>query len=95
MCLLTPVPPSTPQTLDCDVNTDGNDGCGVQNPTSNSFGPDFNSAGGGWYAMERTSTSVKVWFWSRTSSSVPSDVSSGASSVDTDNWVGCLASQIY
>ncbi|EPS93808.1 endo-1,3-beta-glucanase-like protein [Fomitopsis schrenkii] len=76
----------TPQTLDCDVNTDGNDGCGVQNPTTNSFGPDFNAAGGGWYAMQRTSTDVSVWFWSRTASNVPSDVSSGASSVNTGNW---------
>ncbi|TFY70103.1 hypothetical protein EVJ58_g41 [Rhodofomes roseus] len=71
---------------DCDVNTDGNSGCGVQNPTTNSFGPDFNSAGGGWYTMERTSSEVKVWFWSRTDGSVPSDVSSGASTVNTDNW---------
>ncbi|KZT67623.1 glycoside hydrolase family 16 protein [Daedalea quercina L-15889] len=75
-----------PQTNDCDVNTDGNDGCGVENPTDNSFGPDFNSAGGGWYAMERTADSVSVWFWSRTDSTVPTDVSSGASSIDTDNW---------
>ncbi|KAH9836567.1 endo-1,3(4)-beta-glucanase-like protein [Rhodofomes roseus] len=76
----------TPQSNDCDVNTDGNSGCGVQNPTTNSFGPDFNSAGGGWYTMERTSSEVKVWFWSRTDGSVPSDVSSGASTVNTDNW---------
>ncbi|KAI0733956.1 endo-1,3(4)-beta-glucanase-like protein [Fomitopsis betulina] len=76
----------TSQSTDCDVNTDGNDGCGVENPTTNSFGPDFNAAGGGWYAMQRTSTDVSVWFWSRTDSDVPTDVSSGASSVDTDNW---------
>lgn len=82
---------STPQSNNCDVNTDGNDGCGVENPTSNSFGPDFNAAGGGWYAMQRTSTDVSVWFWSRTDGSVPSDVSSGASSVNTGNWVRRLA----
>jgi len=76
----------TPGSNNCDVNTDGNSGCGVSNPTSNSYGPDFNSAGGGWYAMERTSTEVNVWFWSRTDSSVPSDLSSGASSIDTSNW---------
>ncbi|KAH9921422.1 endo-1,3(4)-beta-glucanase-like protein [Fomitopsis serialis] len=76
----------TPQSNDCNINTDGNSGCGVENPTTNSFGPDFNSAGGGWYAMERTSSAVSVWFWSRTDSSVPSDLSSGASSVNTDNW---------
>ncbi|GBE78490.1 hypothetical protein SCP_0113790 [Sparassis crispa] len=71
----------------CDVNTDGNSGCGVQNPSSNSFGPDFNSAGGGWYAMERTNSYIQVWFWSRTDGSVPSQVSSGAvSSIDTSTW---------
>ncbi|KAI0961078.1 hypothetical protein AcV7_000274 [Taiwanofungus camphoratus] len=76
----------TPQSNDCDVNTDGNSGCGVQDPSSNSFGPDFNNEGGGWYTMERTTSFVKVWFWSRSDSTVPSDVSSGAGSVDTDNW---------
>ena len=77
---------STPTVNDCDVNTDGNSGCGVQAPTANSYGPSFNSAGGGIYAMERTTDFIKVWFWSR-GSSVPSDASSGASTVDTDNWV--------
>ena len=56
-------------------------------PTSNSYGPAFNSAGGGWYAMERTDSFIKVWFWTRGSGAVPSDVSSGATTVNTDNWV--------
>lgn len=37
--------------------------------------------------MERTDDFVKVWFWAVTDTTVPSDVSSGATSVDTDNWV--------
>ncbi|KAF9820365.1 hypothetical protein IEO21_01374 [Rhodonia placenta] len=76
----------TAGSLNCDVNTDGNSGCGVNNPTSNSFGHDFNNAGGGWYAMERTSDEVKVWFWSRQDSTVPGDVQSGADEVNTNNW---------
>lgn len=70
----------------CDVNTDGNTGCGVQASTTNSYGPSFNAIGGGIYAMERTSTFIKVWFFPR-GSSIPSDVSSGAASINTDNWV--------
>lgn len=71
----------------CDVNTDGNTGCGVKAPTTNSYGPSFNSNGGGWYAMERTNNFIKVWFWPRNSGSVPSDMKTGASSINTDNWV--------
>ena len=37
--------------------------------------------------MERTNSFIKVWFWSRNSGSVPSDVQNGATSVNTDNWV--------
>ena len=71
----------------CDVNTDGNTGCGVQAPTANSYGPSFNAIGGGIYAMERTSSFVRIWFWSRNDGSVPADVRTAGSSVNTDNWV--------
>ena len=54
---------------------------------TNSFGPSFNSAGGGWYAMERTDSFIKVWFWTRNAGNVPSDVKNGGTTVDTDNWV--------
>ncbi|KAJ8489562.1 hypothetical protein ONZ51_g2842 [Trametes cubensis] len=70
----------------CDTAATNNAGCGVQAPTANSYGPAFNSAGGGWYAMERTSSFIKVWFWSRTDGSVPADVKNGATSINTDNW---------
>lgn len=73
----------------CDVNTSGNTGCGVQAPSANSYGPSFNAAGGGFYAMERTTSFVKVWFWTR-NGNVPSDVKSGGSTVNTDAWVGNL-----
>ncbi len=56
----------------------------------NSFGPSFNANGGGWYAMERTSSFINIFFWERNDGSVPSDVKNGASSVNTGNWVRVL-----
>ncbi|KAI0059352.1 2 beta-glucanase [Artomyces pyxidatus] len=76
----------TPTNNDCNAADDNNAGCGVQTSGGNNYGPGFNNNGGGWYAMERTSSFVKVWFWARNDGSVPSDVQSGAGSVDTDNW---------
>ncbi|KXN84669.1 putative glycosidase C21B10.07 [Leucoagaricus sp. SymC.cos] len=72
--------------LDCDAAVNGNTGCGVRFPTTNSFGPEFNSNGGGWFAVERSSTHINIFFWPRNSGSVPSEVKSGASSVNPDNW---------
>lgn len=34
----------------------------------------FNQNGGGWYATERTESSLKVWFWGRGDASVPDEV---------------------
>ena len=45
------------------------------------------------YAIERTNSFIKVWFWPR-NSGVPSDVSNGATSVNTDNWVGDLKHKV-
>jgi hypothetical protein len=52
-----------------------------------SYGPEFNKAGGGYYAVERASNHIKVWFWSRDSESAPAAVKSGAKTVDPDTWV--------
>ncbi|KAJ3909301.1 endo-1,3(4)-beta-glucanase-like protein [Lentinula edodes] len=70
---------------DCDTAVNGNAGCGVSFTDARSFGPTFNSNGGGWYAMELTDDFVKIWFRAR-GTSVPSDVSGGSSTIDTDNW---------
>ena len=72
------------------TNTSGNTGCGVVAPSANSYGPSFNAAGGGFYAMERTNSFIKVWFWSR-NANVPSDVRNGGSTVNTDAWVCYLS----
>lgn len=74
--------------LDCDVNSaSGEVGCGVAAPTENSYGPAFNANGGGFYAMERTPTFMKVWFWPRGSGTVPPVVRNGGTTADTGNWV--------
>ena len=39
------------------------------------------------YALERTDSFIKVWFWGRDSSDTPAEVANGMGSIDTDNWV--------
>ncbi|KIM46776.1 glycoside hydrolase family 16 protein [Hebeloma cylindrosporum] len=76
----------TTKGTNCDVAETGNESCGVLVPGSESYGPSFNGNGGGWYAVERTDSFIKAWFWSRTDSGIPYEVQSGVPSVDTDNW---------
>ena len=101
----------TPTGNNCDVSQTNNEGCGVKMSDSRSYGPSFNSNGGGWYvdaalssglalcllrfAMERTPTFIKIWFWSRHTSDIPSDVQSGTSTVNTSNWVWFLACCVF
>lgn len=73
-------------TTDCNANDNGNAGCGVTSKDANSYGPNFNNNGGGWYAMERTSTYINVWFWPRNSGSVPAAVKNGASTADSSTF---------
>ncbi|KAI0755388.1 hypothetical protein C8Q80DRAFT_1117777 [Daedaleopsis nitida] len=70
----------------CDTAATDNAGCGVKAPSENSYGAAFNSAGGGWYATERTNSFIKIWFWSRGEDDVPADVRNGATSINTDDW---------
>ncbi|KAJ8586640.1 glycoside hydrolase family 16 protein [Rhizopogon salebrosus TDB-379] len=70
----------------CDAYATGNTGCGVEINDNKSYGPDFNNNGGGWYAIERSSSYIKIFFWERTSGSVPSSVKYPGSSVDTSTW---------
>lgn len=76
----------TATTNDCYGGDNNNAGCGVQAPTTDSYGPNFNENGGGWYAMERTTDFIQIWFWARNDASVPFDVSSGPAQIDTDTW---------
>ncbi|KAF8155942.1 laminarinase [Crassisporium funariophilum] len=70
----------------CDTAATNNAGCGVKITDTRSYGPIFNSKGGGWFAVERTNSFIKTWFWSRAATDIPSDVFNGATSVNTDNW---------
>ncbi|KAI9433326.1 endo-beta-glucanase [Lactarius indigo] len=72
--------------LDCNTAANGNAGCGAHVTDGNSYGPSFNANGGGWYALERTNSFIKVWFWGRGSGSTPAEVANGAGSINTDNW---------
>jgi hypothetical protein len=75
----------TVETSNCNVAAVGqsqNAGCGIQASGDGSYGEDFNSGNGGVYAMEWTATSIKVWFFSR--SSIPADITSG--SPDPTTW---------
>jgi len=71
---------------DCDASFDYDEGCVVQSNDLFSYGPAFNVNGGGWYAMERTSSYIKIWFWGRDNNAVPSDVSGCGSLINTDSW---------
>ena len=42
------------------------------------------------YAMERTDSYIKIWFWARDAGTVPSDVRDAAPSVNPNSWV-CYA----
>ncbi|KIO18139.1 glycoside hydrolase family 16 protein [Tulasnella calospora MUT 4182] len=66
-------------------------GCRVNHDTDKSYGPELNAVGGGWYAMERTSQFVNVWFWARDDENVPDDVKDAATlkqsaKVNPDAW---------
>lgn len=50
-------------------------GCTTSDARTNSYGTGFNDNGGGVYAMEWTSTAIKVWFFPR--GSIPSSISAG------------------
>ncbi|KAJ6532701.1 glycoside hydrolase family 16 protein [Mycena vulgaris] len=57
----------------CDANAD-TAGCGFSDESSSSFGPGFNSAGGGVFALQFNTDGIKTWFFQ--AGKVPSDISS-------------------
>lgn len=66
----------------------GFQGCGVQEGGPASFGDGFNSANGGVYAMEWTSTAINIWFFGR------NNIPAGATGANPDpsSWGSALAS---
>ncbi|KAF7378486.1 hypothetical protein MSAN_00276000 [Mycena sanguinolenta] len=55
----------------CDAIADAG-ACGYSDLDSTSFGPGFNNAGGGVFALEFAADGIKTWFWSR--ANVPADI---------------------
>jgi hypothetical protein len=69
------------KTTNCDINAAGqtsNAGCGIESPSTSSFGSPFNAGGGGVYAMEWTNSGINIWQWAR--KDVPADVKGGSAS---------------
>ncbi|VDB91563.1 unnamed protein product [Peniophora sp. CBMAI 1063] len=73
---------------DCDSsdNVNNNIGCGIKFSAANSYGHSFNLNQGGFFASERSSTEVKIWFWARNANNIPSDVLHGSNTINTNNW---------
>jgi len=82
----------------CDANSDPA-ACGFTENSSSSFGPGFNAAGGGVFAMQFTTDGIKVWQWN--AGSAPSDATTsptpsswGAPTVQFEN-TSCDISQHF
>ena len=68
--------------VQCSIHHTG-PGCSTSLPQG-TFGPPFNDAGGGAYALEWDETGMRTFFWSNACGGVPSDVASGAP--DPSGW---------
>lgn len=62
--------------FNCDVAATSNAGCGTIVDDTATYGPGFNAAGGGVYAMLWDSTAISVWFFPR--ADVPADIAARA-----------------
>lgn len=74
------------QTANCNVNAPDqgkNVGCSIMADSEITYGTGFNAAGGGTYATEWTSASIKIWFFPR--GTVPADITAGTPS-PSDAW---------
>lgn len=76
----------TPSGLDCNWLVNFNQGCSVLFPTKDSYGPDFNANGGGWFALERTHHHLSVWFWPRDYPTVPWEIKYPVLALNSANW---------
>lgn len=56
----------------CDANISSNAGCGVTDWSQVSYGPQFDSLGGGIYAMKWDETGIAVWYFYR--NAIPTDL---------------------
>ncbi|KIM37388.1 glycoside hydrolase family 16 protein [Hebeloma cylindrosporum] len=72
--------------LDCNYLVNYNTGCTVKFPTTQSYGPDFNANGGGWFVMERSLDAISVWFWPRNDPWVPWEIKFGGLKLNSRFW---------
>jgi len=71
----------------CDTGVNFNQGCGTRVRHPGSYGKNFNSGGGGFYALARSKEyGIKVWFWPRGTTLVPMDVRHNGKTVKPDSW---------
>ena len=71
----------------CDTSFNYNQGCGTQVRHPGSYGRDFNSGRGGFYALARSKEyGIKVWFWPRGALLVPLGVRHDLGVVNPDFW---------
>jgi len=69
--------------LDCDGTVAGNPGCGITEWSRASYGPYFDSQGGGVYAMKWDDEGIAVWNFYR--AAIPLDITDGQSP-DPSTW---------
>lgn len=75
----------TMTTANCYVDAPGqasNAGCDIQDQSTDSYGTDFNSNGGGVIATQWTQRDINIWFFPR--GTTPSDLEAG--NPDPSNW---------
>ncbi|KAJ7456372.1 hypothetical protein B0H11DRAFT_1925697 [Mycena galericulata] len=79
---------------DCESSNGNNQGCGVSDNSSTSYGEGFNQAGCGVYVHTWTSDAIQIWHFPR--EKVPADIMSGNSSPSMwGNPQGCDFSQHF
>ncbi|GAA5841379.1 hypothetical protein JCM11251_006168 [Rhodosporidiobolus azoricus] len=68
----------------CFAYANSNSGCGVSEPSANSYGEAFARNGGGVWVTEFGKDGVEMWFFER--QSVPSDLSDPSATPDPSTW---------
>ncbi|KAJ3734995.1 putative glycoside hydrolase family 16 protein [Lentinula guzmanii] len=66
----------------CESSGSNNNGCATMDTTTNSWGPAFNTAGGGVFAKLWDDTGIKIWHFSR--DNIPADITS--QNPDPSTW---------
>ncbi|KAJ7184588.1 glycoside hydrolase family 16 protein [Mycena filopes] len=68
--------------VSCVSENGSNQGCGVSDPDSHSYGSGFNAVGGGVYAHSWTNDAISIWHFPR--GSIPEDIRNGQP--NPSNW---------